>query len=885
MLPFLGSLKDFSSKARSFSDLLPYAVKHGPDIIINTDGALMATYRYQATDLGAANGFQRDKVSVRVNQALARFQPGWMFHFSTERVPAVEYPIGSEFPDPTSWVIDESRDVTFRSEGSHYTNEYWLDITYLPPTDGSNKGQEFLMEGQETVGAEYAADENLKNFQQNLRAFEDLVSDDLHLERIGQSILDEEEGPVIVDDQIAHLIKCATNKVMSPRALPPNGWVSALVGCERINNGFQMRIGNQIVSVFTITDMPDLCRNGMFDLLAQVQCQYRATWRYIVRNQDAALKDIVKERDKWFGRRRSATDALQNKETAFPNQDAMRMAADASLAETDARSGEAIFGYFTMSVTLWEPIGYSESKTQEESENIAWTRLIKNQEYLTSSIHRNLHFQTFFEQENVLEAHLGTLPGIGHAQLRKPMLSSKNLVDFIPTSAIWAGQKFNPCDFYPAESPPLAYVSTTGGTPFSFNVHVGDVGHFLVTGQTSAGKSVLLGFLLAQHRRYINSRQIVFDVDRSHYVLTNAVGGKHYEVKPDGSAVGFAPLAHIDEEAERAWAEGWVLNLLANSGYVEERTVMSKREQIVKALYLLSRQPKPWSLTALSTMPMLDADVRNGIQSFTVAEEGTGGLLDAEEDTLSTSDFICFEMRPIMDAGPGLQIPTLMYLFHYVDRLCNGRPTMLLMEEVWSFLDSEQAAEAIRDWLKTLRKRNVSVGFANQSLEEFINHSISPTIIQNCKTKILLANPEATTAKQREAYEKIGLTSWQIGQISRARRQRDYFIMSPLGRRLISLDLDQIALAFVGVSNITEVQRVKKMIEEENHILMKNATPTLKEHIPWQARWLKEKVDKKNPGLGEGWANAWLDQWEQMGGYTRSASITAANSGRPNKAA
>ena len=866
-LPFLKPLKEFASQASSFADLLPYAEKHENNIVLCTDGSLLATYRYKPTDLGAAGGRERAQVSARVNQALTRFGAGWMFHFSTERVAATEYPQGSDFNDPSSWIIDEVRRITFGQEGNHYTNDYWIDVTYLPPSDSENRGQEFFIEGQTSVGADYAATENIKTFNDMLKAFEDVLREDLYLERIGLKQIDTEEGTLLIDEQIAHLIKCAINRDIIPRRTYANEWISPIVAAASIRNGFRLRIGDQLLSVFTISEMPDYAKNGMFDILAQIGCEYRATWRYIVREQDSALTTIKKERDKWYGKRRSATDALQNKETPFPNQDALKMSADATLAETDANSNQAIFGYFTMSVTIWEKI------QPNEEEDVAWARLMKNQDYITSNIHRHLHFQTFHEQENVLEAHLGSLPGVGHAQLRKPMLSSKNLADFVPTSSVWAGDKYNPCKFYPNESPPLSYVSTTGGTPFSFNIHVGDVGNFFVTGQIGAGKSVLLGFLLAQHRRYSNSRQIIFDVDRSHYVLTNSVGGKHYEVRPDGTSVGFAPLAHIDEDSERLWAESWILTLVENSGMVSHDRIMSKREQVVKALYLLSKQPKPWSLTSLVTMPMLDKEVKDAIRTYTVSEEGLGGLLDAEEDTLTTADFICFEMRPIMDAAEELKVPTLMYLFHYVDRLCNGRPTILLMEEVWSFLQNDQSVRAIQDWLKTLRKRNVAVGFANQNLDDFIKHPLSATLIQACFTKILLANPEATTEQQRSAYEKIGLTSWQIQQLSKAKRKRDYFVMSPLGRRLIALDLEPVALTFVGISEVNEVNQVRKMIEDEIAYLAEHPNPPLTEHIPWQARLLKERVEKSSPGLGlgEGWARKWLEQWREMGGYARFA--------------
>lgn len=469
-----------------------------------------------------------------------------------------------------------------------------------------------------------------------------------------------------------------------------------------------------------------------------------------------------------------------------------------------------------------------------------------------------MHCQTFTEKENTLEAFLGTLPAIGYAQLRRPMLSSRNFSDFIPTTAVWGGSVTAPCNFYPPDSPPLAYVSTNGSTPFALNVHVGDTGHFLVAGQTGAGKSTLLGFLLAQHRRYVNSQQIVFDMGRSMYTLTQAVGGRHYDVGED-SAVAFCPLAHIDEPAERAWAEGWISSLIAKQGY----NPLEKRAQVFQSLELMARNGPPYSLSNFVSQPFIDEDVREAIRFYTIENESLMGLLDAEFDTLQMSDFVCFEMQGLMDLDAKVREPVLTYLFHYVERMCTGRPTLLVLDEAWAMLDNEQASEAIKRWLKTLRKANVAVGFATQSLTDIIDSPIRDTILGACVTKIYLANPEARSENQAEAYRRMGLTTWQINQLSRATRKRDYYFTSSDGRRMISLDLSKIALAFVGVSDKDTIKRIQRIVTEEEQVVRKNPS-ALQNRIPWQASWIVEQI----PGeKGQEWARYFVEGWKQRGGW------------------
>jgi type IV secretory pathway VirB4 component len=386
----------------------------------------------------------------------------------------------------------------------------------------------------------------------------------------------------------------------------------------------------------------------------------------------------------------------------------------------------------------------------------------------------------------------------------------------------------------------------------------------MITGETGAGKSVFLGFMLAQHRRYAGSRQIVLDVDRSHYTLCKAVGGTHYEVGGD-DGVAFCPLAHIDEPLERQWAEGYIGSLLA------KRNVdpIKKRASIFKALEAFAKAGPPYSLTNFRAMPYLDEETRDALEHYTIAGN-TGGILDAEEDTIDAADFLCFEMRGIMDADVSIKEPVLTYLLRYMERLCTGRPTMLVLEEVWTFLDNPQAAEAIKRWLKTLRKANVAVGFANQSLVEFIESKLADTLIGSCPTKIFLSNPDAGTEHASAAYRKIGLTKAQISMIARGTKKSDYYITSPEGKRMVSLDLTTVELAFIGVSGKRDVPEVRKLVEAERAILEKNPNPPLGhgpgQHFPWQSVWIANKVGGT---VGQGWAKRWLELWQLFGGYSR----------------
>ena len=117
------------------------------------------------------------------------------------------------------------------------------------------------------------------------------------------------------------------------------------------------------------------------------------------------------------------------------------------------------------------------------------------------------------------------------------------------------------------------------------------------------------------------------------------------------------------------------------------------------------------------------------------------------------------------------------------------------------FLDDPMFAGRIREWLKVLRKKNVSVIFATQSLADIADSPIAPAIIESCLSRIFLPNNRAMEPLQKLAYERFGLNNRQIVIIASATPKRDYYFQSHGGNRLFDLQLGPVALAFCGAGS------------------------------------------------------------------------------------
>ena len=156
----------------------------------------------------------------------------------------------------------------------------------------------------------------------------------------------------------------------------------------------------------------------------------------------------------------------------------------------------------------------------------------------------------------------------------------------------------------------------------------------------------------------------------------------------------------------------------------------------------------------------------------------------------------------------------LTYLFHRLEARFDGRPTLLVLDEAWTFLDEPLFAARIREWLKTLRKKNVAVVFATQSLADIERSAIAPALIESCPTRIFLPNDRALEPQAKSVYERFGLNSRQVEILATATPKRDYYAQSARGNRLFELGLGPVALTLCGASSPEDQKLIDRVVAE-----------------------------------------------------------------------
>jgi type IV secretion/conjugal transfer VirB4 family ATPase len=772
-------LAEYRERPSCLADYLPWAGLVGPGVVLNKDGSFQRTARFRGPDLDSATMSELIATTARINNALKRLGSGWALFVEAERRAASGYPT-SAFPDPLSWLIEEERRGAFEAAGSHFESSYFLTTTYLPPPETRARAGQLLLETQNQSGVDWR--EQLARFITETDRFLTLF------EGVMPEIAWLSDAEVLT-----YLHSTVSNQNHSVEVPEVAFHLDALLSDQPLTAGLAPLLGDQHIRVVTVRGFPTSTWPGLLDDLNRLAFPYRWVTRFLFLDKADAERELVRLRRQWFAKRKNIVALLREtvfqQESPLVDSDADNKAADADAALQELGSDAVAYGYVTATVVVMDANAAAADDKRKAIERVIQGR----------------GFVTIAESFNAVEAWLSSIPGHVYANVRQPLISTLNLAHLMPISAVWAGPSRNAH----LNAPPLMVTRTAGSTPFRLSLHVGDVGHTMIVGPTGAGKSVLLTMLALQFRRFTGARVFVFDKGGSARATILGLGGEHYDLGAEG-AIAFQPLARIDDDTVRAWAAEWIAGLL---GHEQVEITPETKDMVWSALGSLASAPTAErTLTGLSVL-LQSNRLRQALQPYTLTGP-YGRLLDADQDRLGQGDVQAFEMEELMH-GKSAVLPVLTYLFRRLEERFDGAPTLLILDEAWVFLDDPLFSGRIREWLKTLRKRSVSVIFATQSLADIERSPIAPALIESCPSRIFLPSPQAPEPQLRGIYEGFGLNDRQIDIIARATPKRDYYYQSRLGVRLFDLDLGPIALAFAGASRPEDQRAMDHLIADQ----------------------------------------------------------------------
>lgn len=786
-------LDRYRSRDTGFADLLVYAAVVEDGVIVGKNGALMAAWQFCGADTASSTDVEREQVSLHINQALSRLGNGWMIHVDSIRKPAQGNSDKglSNYPDPVTAAIDQERRELFERIGALYESCFVVTLTFLPPMLAQRKFVE-LMFDDDTNSPSHKSRTNslLQYFERECANFESRLSSTFELTRLKSRQQANEDGTsTTLDDFLSWLQLCITGNDQ-PMVLPNNPmYLDTILGGQETWGGVVPKVGRNFIQTVSIEGFPLESTPGMLNILSELPGVYRWSSRYIFMDTHEAVAHLDQYRRRWKQKIRGFFDQVFNLQSSHIDEDALNMTEDAQSAIAETNSGFVAQGYYTSVVVLM-----MEDRTALEEAARKVEKAINH-----------LGFTARIETINTMEAYLGSLPGHGVENVRRPLINTMNLADLLPVNTIWTGKAQAPCPMYPPNSPPLMHCVTQGATPFRLNLHVRDFGHTFMFGPTGAGKSTHLALIAAQLRRYKNMSVYCFDKGLSMYPLTKAVGGQHFTVAGDDETLAFCPLQFLESKGDRAWALEWICTLVELNGIA---ITPQQRNEISLAITSMHQSGSHTLSDFMVTIQ--DEAIREALKQYTI-DGMMGHLLDAEEDGLHLSSFTTFEIEELMNLGEKYALPTLLYLFRRIERSLKGQPAAILLDEAWLMLGHPVFRAKIREWLKVMRKNNCLVLMATQSLSDAANSGILDVIVESTATKIFLPNVFARDEEAAALYRRMGLNARQIEILATAVPKQHYYTVSENGRRLYELALGPLALAFVGSTDKESIATIKTL--------------------------------------------------------------------------
>lgn len=474
-------------------------------------------------------------------------------------------------------------------------------------------------------------------------------------------------------------------------------------------------------AILSIKDYPALTSPGMLDDLLRLPIDMLVTQSFALVDREPALS-----RMNLALRRMKSTE-----------DEAITLRDELAAAKDDVAAGRAVYGEHHTTIAV-------HGDTPE---------LVDAAVAEVSAALADLGIVAVREEVALEPAFWAQMPGNFQYVARKALISSRNFASLASLHNFASGKGSG--NHWGSA---VTLLETTAAGPYFFNFHHGDLGNFTVIGPSGSGKTVILNFLLAQARRF-DPRIIFFDKDRGAELFIRAIGGSYDRLHPDAPS-GLNPLQLPDNPGNRHFLTHWLAMLAGGTDGEELADIQDavdasfaqpkELRQLSYIVQLLRGRRRP---TTKDLFSRLKPWWGNGERAW---------LFDNPRDHTDLDEKVVgFDMTAILD-DPVCRTPAMDYLFHRVEERLDGTPSLIVVDEGWKALDDAIFVKRIKDWEKTIRKRNGVVGFATQSAQDALESQIASAVIEQSATQIFTVNPKA---RAEHYIEGFGLTTHEFDLI------------------------------------------------------------------------------------------------------------------------
>jgi len=444
-------------------------------------------------------------------------------------------------------------------------------------------------------------------------------------------------------------------------------------------------------------------------------------------------------------------------------------------AEDDVASGRVIFGDHHCSIAVFCP-------TERELEQAVAYVTRAMQDAGAAIVRENFSARaTYFAQH----------PGNFAYRTRRAMISSLNFAQLCAMHGIPKGNLPDRCPWGEA----VTIIPTARGETFRFNFHLPGrpghrtVGHSLVLGQTGSGKTLGTAFLISQAQR-LGARTILFDKDNGFEMAVRAMGGRYSAVRM-GEETGFNPMRAEADSRGAAWLADWLTALAEqDGGRLNSIQIQALNDAVQSNVVADHRLQNFEQFRSQLRATDDDGDLYNRLGRWD--ETGQFGWLfgGKEKDPLAFENKVtAFDLSEIFD-NDLVRTAWLSYVFRRVERLVEDeQPTLLVLDEAWKLLDDTYFQARLKDWMLTMRKKNVAVVLLTQRVSHIKNSAAGDAILESAVTRLIYPSAFNTEAE----LEPLNLTPTESSFLQTSNVD-NHLVLLKSGGDSVVLDFDLSAI-------------------------------------------------------------------------------------------
>lgn len=725
---------------------LPFS-RHVTDTVISlTTRALLTVIRIDGISFETAETADLNDLHAKLNLTLRNIaDPRLALWTHLVRRRTADYPEGV-FRSPFATDLNAEYRDRLRTEAL-FRNDLYLTLVFHPGRGTTDVAAYFFKRlGRATRGATEVDQDALKRLNDATR---DVAA---ALERYGSRVAGLIERDGIVFSEPMELLHGIASSEWMPIPLPQGPIGPALYSNRIIFGRESLEIrsagGSRFGGMFGLKEYPASTRPGLLNTLLSAPFELILTQSFAFLAKADAKAVLTRKQNQLVSAQDPAASQID----------------ELSDALDDLESNRFVFGDHHLSLLI-----YADTPSQLQNQMSIARRALADAGAVVAR-----------EDLGLEAAYWAQLPGLFKYRARSGAISSRNFAAFCPFHTYPTGK--------PAGNhwgPAVAMLKTASGSPFYFSFHHGDLGNTFVCGPSGSGKTVVQNFLLSQAER-LGATYVFFDKDRGAEIFVRAAGGTYLTLQ-NGFPTGCAPLKAMElTPANLSFLGQLVRQLVTPSNRPLSVTEGERIDSGLRALGQLRRAER--SFGALRTF--LGQQDREGIGARLeqwCRGAPFGWVLDGERDDIELdARSIGFDMTSLLD-HPTVRTPLMMYLFHRVEQLIDGRRLIIDIDEFWKALGDDAFRDLANNKLKTIRKQNALMVFGTQSPRDALASSISHTIVEQCPTQIFLPNARGTRSDYVDGFH---LTDTEFRLIKEELTPESHRFLVKQGHNSVVAELD-----------------------------------------------------------------------------------------------